>query len=919
MKKTKKALLSLSSIGIVGIISPTICVSCSCSSNKTQIDSLEWTLSGKYSVYDTEEETITEFKNSNLTKKDGGILPDDIYDNVKLSCNGEGAARKVVVTANNDSNNYQGTVTLEINVLKVILDTIPWTAAGDYSAQNSDEEVINEFIKNNKTEENGGILPDDIYENISINCSGEGSQRQIEIVALDSSVIYGGRTFINIWGKKADITNYKWNTTPHGYHAAMTNDEIAAKFKEKNPAGQQQIPEDIYSNINVQATGNGTNRTITLYALGESNYYIGSFSFDVTVNKCDISTLNWTNSGTYTRTMNWGEVKNEFLSNNEAGKNGIPDDIYNHVTLTSTSEDPQQTWTITIKLINGSDTIYANTETTVTIDTSLVNVSLLPWSTSGNNYSSTLTDEQYVAEFKNVNKAGQNGLPSNIYDSSDGVDITVTAGTGYSDRQLLIKAKDTSEVFTGQTKIFIYINKTDIGTTTYWTTPTNCTAPMTNAEISAEFIRQNPEGENEIPTGIYDEINVITFGEGKNRTIVVYAKATSNLYRGIKSFTISTQNFNVQNYSWENRGVYTVPMNNDQIINEFKQINKAGERGLPANVYDYVSVNITNLSNDTKTITLTCTSGDYYDSGSTTLTITTYAANVLYYWYWKEVKREIVKITKIYKLPDNFDPNIIRAIDDNGQYIWDIPIPNVQQWEGDHWGDTITGKLENPRNVGTLTLQSIDTNVTEFTDRFATHIDNLEIVDFYGCSNITKFGNKCFSECISLHDLRHLEGLSNVTSIGNNFMEFCYRLSDIDLSKFTSLKTIGDYFMQCCTGLTTIDLDWLNNLNKVGDYFLAYCNNLTTLDLSNITSTTLKIGQRFLFGCNGLYQIKLPSATTGGTNESFVDALRWGIANSDSWLVANNGKFIVPTGETTAWQNLLGYSDEQAAAHIQEA
>ncbi|MCF0227504.1 MAG: hypothetical protein HUJ52_01650, partial [Malacoplasma sp.] len=205
--------------------------------------------------------------------------------------------------------------------------------------------------------------------------------------------------------------------------------------------------------------------------------------------------------------MNWAEVKNEFLNNNQPGKNGIPVGIYDHVALSSTSEDPQQTWTITIKPTDPSDQIYADIETTVDIDTSLVNVNQLPWSTSGNNYKSELSDADYVAEFINQNPKGKNGLPENIYDDKDGVDISVSAGSGYSDRQLLIKAKDTSEVYTGQTKVFIYIDKTDIGLTTYWTTPTNCSVTMTNEEITAEFIRQNPAGENGIPEGIYDEIN----------------------------------------------------------------------------------------------------------------------------------------------------------------------------------------------------------------------------------------------------------------------------------------------------------------------------------------------------------------------------------------------------------------------------
>ena len=50
--------------------------------------------------------------------------------------------------------------------------------------------------------------------------------------------------------------------------------------------------------------------------------------------KTDISALPWTATGNYTVPMIDQQIKDEFVKNNPAGQNGIPQDIYHHIFVT---------------------------------------------------------------------------------------------------------------------------------------------------------------------------------------------------------------------------------------------------------------------------------------------------------------------------------------------------------------------------------------------------------------------------------------------------------------------------------------------------------------------------------------------------------------------------------------------------------
>ena len=123
--------------------------------------------------------------------------------------------------------------------------------------------------------------------------------------------------------------------------------------------------------------------------------------------------------------------------------------------------------------------------------------------------------------------------------------------------------------------------------------------------------------------------------------------------------------------------------------------------------------------------------------------------------------------------------------------------------------------------------------------------------------------------------------------------------------------------MFACEKLQFINLNGLNSLTYIDDYFLGWDNNLVELDLSGLNWNSIIVGQRFLFKCNGLNEIYLPTAAN--TSENFVNALRSEIAYNGYWLDSNQGKFYVSAGESGSWKTALGYTDEQAAAHIVEA
>ncbi|MCF0227536.1 MAG: hypothetical protein HUJ52_01815, partial [Malacoplasma sp.] len=79
------------------------------------LDALQWSTEGEYQSTMTDEEMIATFKENNLTKKDGGLLPNDVYNNVDLSIVMVGQDKAIKITTKESSTAYQGETILIIS------------------------------------------------------------------------------------------------------------------------------------------------------------------------------------------------------------------------------------------------------------------------------------------------------------------------------------------------------------------------------------------------------------------------------------------------------------------------------------------------------------------------------------------------------------------------------------------------------------------------------------------------------------------------------------------------------------------------------------------------------------------------------------------------------------------------------------
>ena len=64
---------------------------------------------------------------------------------------------------------------------------------------------------------------------------------------------------------------------------------------------------------------------------------------DDTVEKVNVKIYNWKNTGEYYSLMNQQQVVDEFISQNKAGENDIPADIYDYITVSSSGEGINRT------------------------------------------------------------------------------------------------------------------------------------------------------------------------------------------------------------------------------------------------------------------------------------------------------------------------------------------------------------------------------------------------------------------------------------------------------------------------------------------------------------------------------------------------------------------------------------------------
>ncbi len=154
-------------------------------------------------------------------------------------------------------------------------------------------------------------------------------------------------------------------------------------------------------------------------------------------------------------------------------------------------------------------------------------------------------------------------------------------------------------------------------------------------------------------------------------------------------------------------------------------------------------------------------------------------------------------------------------------------------------------------------------NVKSFSDNFMTECENLQTINFHGCTP-SQIGTNFMSGCSNLIRINNLNFI-NVKEFKNGFLENCKIIKTIDFNGCEPNK-IGMYFMsECC------NLESINNLNfiNVKEFkygFLANCTSIRTIDFNRCTPN--KIEDYFMYNCLNLEAINNLNFENIGTFEN---------------------------------------------------
>ena len=230
MKKIK-SLKTLSSLASVAVVTPVVATACNDNEiTKTNIDTFTWSEKGDYNFIMTKDEVIDTFKSNNKTIKEGGDLPDDIYDNVELSTYLASDFWAVYILADDTSSKYTGFINVYVDTQKVNIDTLDWSNEGEYLATLTPDVAKAEFISKNKTQAECGTLPDDIYDNVDITAALNNDSWYFTIITKSTSKRYFGSETKDTSATKVNIDKFNWSIIGD-YNVLMSNDEISNKFQ----------------------------------------------------------------------------------------------------------------------------------------------------------------------------------------------------------------------------------------------------------------------------------------------------------------------------------------------------------------------------------------------------------------------------------------------------------------------------------------------------------------------------------------------------------------------------------------------------------------------------------------------------------------------------------------------------------------
>ncbi|MCF0227847.1 MAG: leucine-rich repeat protein, partial [Malacoplasma sp.] len=334
---------------------------------------------------------------------------------------------------------------------------------------------------------------------------------------------------------------------------------------------------------------------------------------------------------------------------------------------------------------------------------------------------------------------------------------------------------------------------------------------------------------------IYENIDFKVDGSFNNWTITLTVKSVSNIYTGTAKIDIFAK-INVISLNWTSGGKYLISMNRDQILNEFKINNQAGQHDLPKDLYQNVDLTTDPSSKWIINITTKNTSNLYIGQQSISISVT----------------GSITYNGQTYTLADDLDVNCFCG----------------------------TGELNVPlANNANLTIQ-YHTGITEIVfpahirsthinDFFLFNFDKLKSIDLSNFNSVTSIGNRFLFGCGGLEQV-NLSGLLNVKTIGFSFMYSCFQLESLDVSGLCSVESVGDYFLMNCDGLkNTLDLSPMSKLQTMGNECLSGCDNLKRIIMLNLNNLK-SIGNKFLSGCTFLLSFDMYNSTLESIGDEFL-------------------------------------------------
>ena len=281
MKKLK-SFKTLTSLSAIAAITPIVATSCNDNEiTKTNIDTLSWNTNGNYLVTATINNVLDEFKQNNKTLSEGGLLPDDVYDNITITILGHTTWWEIYLRANDDSLLYSGYLSLHIDASKININTLNWTLGDNYYLNMDKEQIIANFISNNKVLMDGGKLPNDIYSWVNVNAIKIDTKWHLSVDTIQNNV-YVGNIFYDITPTKVNVNIYNWSSEG-SYTLEMSDKDIKKEFIKNNPIESEggELPDDIYDDGNLAWIISKTDTTINITLTGSGSIYNGTKNISI--------------------------------------------------------------------------------------------------------------------------------------------------------------------------------------------------------------------------------------------------------------------------------------------------------------------------------------------------------------------------------------------------------------------------------------------------------------------------------------------------------------------------------------------------------------------------------------------------------------------------------------------------------------